>query len=135
MTGIDLSDINIDLTYQDGLRLSELYGRLGELQTKMDHLDLIIFHDQLMTALFILAIAAGVGLFVLLGLCALFDDSSHADRNIILGIALYVVIVATIVFFSLDYTATYTELQLESDMRSTQMQIDAILMKYGWEGI
>ena len=135
MTEIDLSDINIDLTYQDGLRISELYGRLGELQTKMDHLDLIIFHDQLLTTILILVLAAVVGIFVLMGLCFLVDDGPHADRNIILGMVLYAIIIAAIVLFALDYTATYTELHLESDIRSTQMQIDAILMKYGWEGI
>ena len=38
MTGIDLSDINVDLTYQDGLRLSELYGQLGAIQYDIEHI-------------------------------------------------------------------------------------------------
>ena len=38
MTGIDLSDINVDLTYQDGLHLSELYGQLGAIQYDIEHI-------------------------------------------------------------------------------------------------
>ena len=135
MTEIDLSDINIDLTYQDGLRLSELYGQLGKLQTQMENLDFVIFQDQLGIMIFTLLMAALIGFLLLLGLCVVFDGSSHADAKIIVGLAIYVIIVAVIVYFEHDYIATSTELRLEGDIRSTQMQIDAILMKYGWEGI
>lgn len=38
MTGIDLSDINIDLTYQDGLRLSELHGQMSTIKYDLAHL-------------------------------------------------------------------------------------------------
>ena len=40
MTEIDLSDINIDLTYQDGLRLSELYGQMGTIEYDLAHLSM-----------------------------------------------------------------------------------------------
>ena len=38
MTEIDLSNINIDLTYQDGLRLSELYGQMSTIEYDLSHL-------------------------------------------------------------------------------------------------
>lgn len=135
MTEIDLSDINIDLTYQDGLRLSELYGQLGKLQTQMDNLDLVIFQDQLWTTIIILVLALIFGFVFTMLLSIDFDGSEHYERNLLIGIVLYIIAVAVVVYFELSYVAACTELRLEGDIRSTQMQIDAILMKYGWEGI
>ena len=135
MTEINLSDINIDLTYQDGLRLSELYGQLGKLQTQMDNLDFVIFQDQLWTTILILVLALIFGFVFTIALSIDFDGSEHYERNLLIGIVLYIIAVAVVVYFELGYIATSTELRLEGDIRSTQMQIDAILMKYGWEGI
>ena len=135
MTEIDLSDINIDFTYQDGLRLSELYGKLGELQYNLEHLDFVIMQDHLVTTATILVLGALVGFLVAMALAFIFEDSEHADRNFYLGLALYIVAVAVIIYFAWDYTAMCAEIKLERNIQSTQMQIDAILMKYGWTGI
>ena len=135
MTEIDLSDINIDLTYQDGLRLSELYGQLGKLQTQMDNLDFVIFQDQLWTTIIILILALIFGFVFTMLLSIEFDGSEHYERNLLIGIVLYIIAVALVVNFELNYVAACTELRLEGDIKSTQMQIDAILMKYGWEGL
>lgn len=135
MTEIDLSDMNIDLTYQDGLRLSELYGQLGKLQTQMDNLNLVTFEDQLWTTIIILILALIFGFIFTMALSIAFDESEHYQRNLLIGIVLYIIAVAVIICFELSYVAACTELRLEGDIKSTQMQIDAILMKYGWEGI
>ena len=135
MTGIDLSDINVDVTYQDGLRLSELYGQLGKLQTQMDNLSLVAFQDQLWTTIIILVLAVIFGFVFVMALSIAYDESEHYQRNLLIGIVLYIIAVAVIVYFELGYIAACTELRLEGDIKSTQMQIDAILMKYGWEGL
>ena len=135
MTGIDLSDINVDVTYQDGLRLSELYGQLGKLQTQRDNLSLVAFQDQLWTTIIILVLAVIFGFVFVMALSIAFDESEHYQRNLLIGIVLYIIAVAVIVYFELSYVAACTELRLEGDIKSTQMQIDAILMKYGWEGL
>ena len=135
MTGIDLSDINVDVTYQDGLRLSELYGQLGKLQTQMDNLSLVAFQDQLWTTIIILVLAVIFGFVFVMALSIALDESEHYQRNLLIGIVLYIIAVAVIVYFELSYVAACTELRLEGDIKSTQMQIDAILMKYGWEGL
>lgn len=135
MTGIDLSDINVDVTYQDGLRLSELYGQLGKLQTQMDNLSLVAFQDQLWTTIIILVLAVIFGFVFVMALSIAYDESEHYQRNLLIGIVLYIIAVAVIVYFELSYVAACTELRLEGDIKSTQMQIDAILMKYGWEGL
>lgn len=135
MTELDLSDINIDLTYQDGLRLSELYGKLGELQYNLEHLDFTIMQERLFITLMIVVLGVLVGILVLGALAWLFDQSEHADTKIIICMALYAVAVAAILYFAWDYTAVCAEMKLERNIQSTQMQIDAILMKYGWEGI
>ena len=135
MTGIDLSDISVDLTYQDGLRLSDLYGQLGKLQTQMDNLSLVAFQDQLWTTIIILVLAVIFGFVFVMALSIAYDESEHYQRNLLIGIVLYIIAVAMIVYFELNCVAACTELRLEGDIKSTQMQIDAILMKYGWEGI
>ena len=135
MTGIDLSDINVDLTYQDGLRLSELYGKLGELQYNLEHLDFIIMQDHIVTTVLWIFLFALIGVLVYLALDYIFMYSKHENMNIIIGMALYALLAAVVIYVSWDYTAISTEIQLERDIQSTQMQIDAILMKYGWTGI
>lgn len=131
----DLSDINIDFTYQDGLRLSELYGKLGELQYNLEHLDFVIMQDHLVTTALWIFLFALIGVLVYLALDYIFEYSKHEDRNIIIGMALYALLAAVVIYISWDYTAISTEIQLERSIQSTQMQIDAILMKYGWTGI
>lgn len=135
MTGIDLSDINVDVTYQDGLRLSELYGQLGKLQTQMDNLSLVAFQDQLWITIVILVMALIIGFAFIMALSITLDESEHYERYLLIGIVLYIIAVAVVVYFELNYVAACTELRLEGDIKSTQMQIDAILMKYGWEGL
>ena len=132
---LDLSDINIDLTYQDGLRLSELYGRLGELQYNLEHLDFVIMQDHLVTTALLIFLFALVGVLVYIALAFIFQYSKKEDRNIFIGMALYALLAAVVIYVSWDYTAISTEIQLEREIQSTQMQIDAILMKYGWTGI
>ena len=132
---LDLSDINIDFTYQDGLRLSELYGKLGELQYNLEHLDFVIMHEHIITTALIVVLGVLGGILVVMALAFIFQDSEHATRNVYLGIALYIVAVVAIIYFAWDYTAVCAEMKLERDVQSTQMQIDAILMKYGWTGI
>lgn len=131
----DLSDINIDFTYQDGLRLSELYGKLGELQYNLEHLDFVIMQDHLVTTALWIFLFALIGVLVYLALDYIFEYSKHEDRNIIIGMALYALLAAVVIYISWDYTAISTEIQLERSIQSTQMQIDAILMKYGWTRI
>ena len=135
MTELDMSNINIDLTYQDGLRLSELYGKLGELQYNLEHLDFTIMQDHLVITALLIFLFALIGVLVYLALDYIFAYSKHETTNIIIGMALYALLVVAVIYVSWDYTALSTEIQLEREIQSTQMQIDAILMKYGWEGI
>ena len=135
MTELDMSDINIDFTYQDGLRLSELYGKLGELQYNLEHLDFIIMQDHLVTTALLIFLFALIGVLVYLALDYICAYSKHETMNIIIGMALYALLAAVVIYIIWDYTAICTELKLEREIQSTQMQIDAILMKYGWEGI
>ena len=128
MTGIDLSDINVDVTYQDGLRLSELYGQLGKLQTQMDNLSLVAFQDQLWITIVILVMALIIGFVFIMALSIALDESEHYERYLLIGIVLYIIAVAVVIYFELDYIAACTELRLEGDIKSTQMQIDAILI-------
>ncbi len=144
MTGIDLSDINIDLTYQDGLRLSELYGQLGAIQYDLEH---IVMSSLLPTVL----LCALVGFIYLMFMCATTDSikrewfcynceytdswdrwGKYAYALIWIGIIALLILIFYGILVGVECIMDY---YLNRKLVSTQMQIDAILMKYGWEGL
>ena len=144
-----MTDLNFDLTYQDGLRLSELYGQLGAIQYDLEH---IVMSSLLPT---ILACAL-VGFLYLMFMSAFTDyikdewfcynceyaNSSdpwvwnmrgkYAYALICVGMIALLVLIFYGIFVGVEYVMNY---YLDRKLVSTQMQIDAILMKYGWEGI
>ena len=144
-----MTDLNLDLTYQDGLRLSELYGQLGAIQYDIEH---IVMSSLLHT---ILACAI-VGILYLMFMSSFTDyikdewfcynceyaNSSdpwvwnkrgkYAYALICVGMIVLLVLILYGIFVGVEYILEY---YLDRKLVSTQMQIDAILMKYGWEGI
>ena len=144
-----MTDLNFDLTYQDGLRLSELYGQLGAIQYDLEH---IVMSSLLPT---ILACAL-VGFLYLMFMSAFTDyikdewfyyrckytdpddpwvwnkRGKYAYALICVGMIVLLVLILYGIFVGVEYIMEY---YLDRKLVSTQMQIDAILMKYGWEGI
>ena len=149
MTGIDLSDINVDLTYQDGLRLSELYGELGAIQYDLEH---IVMSSLLPTALLCLLVGFLYLMFMSVATdyikeewfcynCEYANSSDpwvwnkwgkYAYALICVGMIALLILIFYGIFVGVEYVMDY---YLNRKLVSTQMQIDAILMKYGWEGI
>ena len=141
-----MNDLNLDLTYQDGLRLSELYGQLGAIQYDLEH---IAMSCLLPTVL----VCALVGfLYVMLMLVAtdyikdewFYYRCKYTDPNdpwvwnkrgkyayvlICVGMIALLVLIFYGIFVGFECIMEYL---LNKKLVSTQMQIDAIELKYGW---
>ena len=141
-----MTDLNFDLTYQDGLRLSELYGQLGAIQYDLEH---IVMSSLLPT---ILACAI-VGFLYLMFMNVATDYikeewfcyyCKHTDSNdpwvwnkwgkyayalICVGMIALLILIFYGIFVGVEYVMNY---YLNGKLVSIQMQIDAIELKYGW---
>ena len=144
-----MTDLNFDLTYQDGLRLSELYGQLGAIQYDLEH----IVMSSLLPTVLLCAFVGFIYLMVMLVVtdriktewfcynCEYANSSDpwvwnmrgkYAYALICVGMIALLVLIFYGIFVGVEYVMNY---YLDRKLVSTQMQIDAILMKYGWEGI
>ena len=141
-----MTDLNFDLTYQDGLRLSELYGELGAIQYDIEH---IVMSSLLPT---ILACAI-VGFLYLMFMSVATDyikeewfcynceyaNSSdpwvwnmrgkYAYALICVGMIALLVLIFYGIFVGVEYVMNY---YLNGKLVRIQMQIDPIELKYGW---
>ena len=144
-----MTDLNLDLTYQDGLRLSELYGQLGAIQYDLEH----IVMSSLLPTVLVCALVGFIYLMIMLSVtdyikkewfCYNFvytnsldpwawnQRGKYAYAFICVGMIALLVLILYGIFVGVEYIMEY---YLDRKLVSTQMQIDAILMKYGWEGI
>ena len=126
---------DIAITYEDGLRLSELQGQLAQLQYDLNHIDVTTLPEKIKICI----ILALVGLFVLWIVLAILvelaggrfmDDRSEA---ILYSVGALAVIIGFVVVAILA-TGWYEQLcivDLESQMANVQGQMDAIYAKYG----
>lgn len=125
----------LDITVNDGLRLSELYGQLADLNYRMDNLGLYIHDQKLHATMVIIGLGAvlGIALFVL-ALTVMFDwwyDSEKSGKVFFACVGVYILILAIIWAVSMDYIDTYAVYNLECDMSRVQGEIDGIMARYG----
>ena len=144
-----MTDLNFDLTYQDGLRLSELYGQLGAIQYDLEH----IVMSSLLPTVLVCALVGFIYLMIMLSVTDYIKDEwfhydseytykddpwvwnmrgKYAYALICVGMIALLILILYGIFVGVEYIMEY---YLDRKLVSTQMQIDAILMKYGWEGI
>ena len=141
-----MTDLNLDMTYQDGLRLSELYGQLGGVQYNLEH---IVMYSLLPTVL----LCALVGFIYLMIMMSVTDNikdewfhyhCKYTDSNdpwvwdkrgkyayalICVGMIALLILIFYGIFVGVEYVMDY---YLNGKLVSIQMQIDAIELKYGW---
>ena len=126
---------DIAITYEDGLRLSELQGQLAQLQYDLNHIDVTTLPEKIKICI----ILALVGLFVLWIVLAILSELADGcfwdDRSeaILYSVGALAVIIGFVVIAILA-TGWYEQLcivDLESQMANVQGQMDAIYAKYG----
>lgn len=131
--------MNMNITYEDGLRLSELNGRLAQMQYNLDHIDLTMLSTDL-------AICAAIGFCIALLSCILYsicipDEGwygKHGEefarrhrKQKYIWLAATVVVAMALCFLTCQCAELITVNSIRSDMSNVQAQIDAILSKYG----
>ena len=125
---------NLDITVNDGLRLSELYGQLGDLNYKMENLGLYIHDEKLKATILIIVLGIIIGFTLCAGLHLLFYDSYNREASlkvIVSCMVLYVVALVVIWFLWMGHIDTYAVYNLECDISRVQGEIDGILARYG----
>ncbi len=126
---------NLDITVNDGLRLSELYGQLAELNFRMENIGLYIHDERLHATVLILALGIIFGLF--LGVMAMYgfeywySEESVTTKKIVACVGAYILILAVIWCVYMDYIGTYAVFNLECDISRVQGEIDGIMARYG----
>ena len=130
MSELSISDISI--TVEDGLRLSELQGRLAELQVQIADPGTYAVESYIIAAIlmFIPIVVLGVLVFFILDDLTWDIDVPGSIVIIFLGEVGVVVlwIVASILIG--DFITHYTVAGWERDVVGIQAQIDAIMSKY-----
>ncbi len=126
----------LDITVNDGLRLSELYGELANLQYKLDNIGLVIDEQKLRATILLIVLAGLVGFLLLTVISvALSDQPSKREKIGIFAIlAAYAVAIAAIWFFWMGHIDTYAVYNLECDISRVQGEIDGIMARYGGGG-
>lgn len=109
----------IDITYEDGLRLSELYGQLAGLKYEADNLLIVNVGDLAVVGILLTSLAAMISLviFILTVYC-------RSWRYVAIAMPFIIPIAGMIVLY-ISIGAGVDIAILE-----TQSQIDAILAKY-----
>ncbi len=126
----------LDITVNDGLRLSELYGQLADLQYKLDNIGPYIAQQKFLPTVLIVVVAVLLGFLLFLLLCEAFSRyASKEDRNFALAImGGFALVMVAIWLVWMGYIDTYTVYNLECDVSRVQGEIDGILARYGGGG-
>ena len=136
----------MDLTYQDGLRLSELYGQLGAIQYDLEH----IVMSSLLPTVLLCALVGFIYLMIMMSVTDYIKDEwfyyhckytdpdnpwvwnkrgKYAYALICVGMIALLILIFYGIFVGVEHIMEY---YLDRKLVSTQMQIDAIELKYGW---
>ena len=126
---------DIAITYEDGLRLSELQGQLAQLQYDLAHVGTTSLTGKVAMCILLTIVMIFVFFLVLWVLDAVIWDCINGDRirGIVTLVSLGAVIVGFIVImiFGCSYVEQYDIIDIESQMANIQGQIDAIYARYG----
>lgn len=126
---------NLDITVNDGLRLSELYGQLADLNYRMENLGLYIHNERVQATVLIIALGIIIGLVLVALALVAFDywyiEGISCGKVFFACIGAYILILAIIWCLSMDYIGTYAVYNLECDMSRVQGEIDGIMARYG----
>ena len=126
---------DIAITYEDGLRLSELQGQLAQLQYDLGHIDVTTLPEKIKICIILTLVGLFVLWIVLAILVELVEGRFMDDRSeaILYSVGALAVIIGFVVIAILA-TGWYEQLcivDLESQMANVQGQMDAIYAKYG----
>ena len=126
--------MDLNITYEDGLRLSELYGRRDELLYQLDHVDM---EAAIVTIFIAMFVVLGLGLYLSymrdMGRIRVrrgYDDEEEFQRHMRDELFLLVVIGAAVIIVSYFGLQVLLEYVMSSDLANINGQIEGILYRY-----
>ena len=126
--------MDLNITYEDGLRLSELYGRRDELLYQLDHVDM---EAAIVTIFIAMFVVLGLGLYLSymrdIGRIRVrrgYDDEEEFQRHMRDELFLLVVIGAAVIIVSYFGLQVLLEYVMSSDLANINGQIEGILYRY-----
>ena len=136
--------ISMDITYQDGLRLSELYGRLESLNFDLDNL-LVSSLDDVILVLFAFTFMYIVTSLLALNLAKImfFTESinngwrrkevwtDHGEMGFTISAVAIVVLYFILATCIVDLILDYAEFGINREIVDVEAQIESILSRYG----
>ncbi len=126
---------DIAITYEDGLRLSELQGQLAQLQYDLAHVGTTSLTGKVALCIILTIVMIFVLVLVFWLLAVVIWDCINGDRvrGIVTSVSLGAVVIGFIVLmiFGCSYVEQYDIISIESQMSNIQGQIDAIYARYG----
>lgn len=136
-----MTDLDIDISYEDGLRISELYGELADVRYNLSNLDVAMMGEWKFYGVLLAIFLGAVAAIVLLYLQMEYLPNHGAKvwwRKAVCLIAVLAVIAAlwyALTCLIVDAMEPLIISGWERDAASYQAQIDAIISKYtgAWE--
>lgn len=114
---------DIAISYEDGLRLSELQGQLSQLQYDLAHVDMASIGHKAIAIIGVTIVLA----MVLMAICG-FDENSRSRKVLCCTAMITAIVIVMILWGFIEHLTVYN---IESEMANVQGQMDAIYTRYG----
>ncbi len=114
---------DIVISYEDGLRLSELQGQLSQLQYDLAHVDMASIGEKMIATIGVTIVLA----MVLMAICG-FDENPRSKKILCCTAIIIAIVIDVVLWGSIEHLTVYN---LESEMANVQGQMDAIYARYG----
>ena len=131
-----MTDLDLNISYEDGLRISELYGRLADVQYNLSHPDIAMMGEWRSYGIMLAAVLALIALGVVTYLSLELLPRHRIEGGLKEAVCIIAVLAAIAVLWyaltclTVDVMEPLIIAGWERDAASYQAQIDAIIAKY-----
>lgn len=124
-----MTDMDMNITYQDSQYLAELYSRLGSLQYDLANIDVIHIGDMVTMGLIVGLCGCLIGIWVFIFLMEYDGPAPIIVKPV--GMVLYIMLVIAIWYCLSEWIGVLTVHRLENGIEATEMAIRAMETKLG----
>lgn len=124
-----MTDMDMNITYQDSQYLAELYSKLGSLQYDLANFDVIHIGDMVTMGLLVGLGGCLIGIWVFMFLMEYDGPAPIIVKPV--GMLLYIMLVITIWYYLSEWIGVLTMHRLENGIEATEMAIRAMETKLG----
>lgn len=124
-----MTDMDMNITYQDSQYLAELYSKLGSLQYDLANIDVIHINDMIGIALIVTLIGGLIGIWVLIYIGDYNGPAPILVKS--LGVLMYVLLLIAILYGIGEWREMLLVHRIEGGIEATEMAIRAMEAKLG----